>query len=115
MANGCLVALVVEGILIFCLALVVLAHSRLLGLLHMRVGPAGAKPLADGPATGTKLSELSATLLDEKPWRVSFPRPVDLLLIFVSPQCETCNALIPHVKDFARLGGTAEIMLVSTI
>src|SRR5262249_38742684 len=41
------------------LALVVLVHSRLLGLLHHRFGPAHARPMGEGPALGTRLERLT--------------------------------------------------------
>jgi hypothetical protein len=80
------------------------------------VGPAGAKPLADGPAVGARVTRLSGTLLlDRSPWQAKFPRTGDLLLVFVSPQCETCNSLIPHVTDFLRHHRAIDVQLISTI
>jgi methylamine dehydrogenase accessory protein MauD len=109
------IAVLVEGALLLGLSLAVLAHSRLLGLLHMRLGPAGARPLADGPAVGTQLGPLQAKLLDGSPWSMRFPHASSTILVFISPQCQTCNALVPHVQDFVRLNPSANLQLVSTI
>jgi methylamine dehydrogenase accessory protein MauD len=97
------------------LALAVLAHSRLLGLLHYRFGPAVARPMADGPAVGTRLDRLTGTTLDGAAWAHPFPAPADTLLVFVSPQCQTCNELLPHVTDFARTRPDVTLVLVSTL
>jgi methylamine dehydrogenase accessory protein MauD len=115
MVDYYVIAIIVEGVVILCLALVVLAHSRLLGLLHMRLGPAGARALADGPDVGTRIDELSGRTLDGGAWKIGFPRPSESLLIFISPQCETCNALMPHVKDFVRHRTGGSLTLVSTV
>jgi methylamine dehydrogenase accessory protein MauD len=95
------------------LALVILAHSRLLGLLHHRFGPASARPLADGPRLGTKLEQVAGRHLDGTAWARAFPAERPLLLVFVSPQCQTCNSLLPHAKDFARAQAEIDLALVS--
>jgi methylamine dehydrogenase accessory protein MauD len=110
-----LISYVTLWCLTMVLALVVLAHSRLLGLLHYRFGPAGARPLADGPDLGRRLGRLEAGYLNGSRWTKDFPTFVHILLIFVSPQCQTCNELIPHVKDFVRARRDAEVILMSTI
>jgi methylamine dehydrogenase accessory protein MauD len=97
------------------LCVVVLAHSRLLGLLHHRFGPAHARPLADGPEVGTRLGRLGARRLDGSPWEWEFPAAGDLLLVFLSPQCQTCNELTPHLRDFAHAHPDENLVLWSTL
>jgi methylamine dehydrogenase accessory protein MauD len=113
MASGLMIG--AQGCVLVCLGLVVLAHSRLLGLLHQRLGPAGARPLADGPALGAKLDRLDARRLDGSPWSADFPAETGMILVFISPQCQTCNALMPHVQDFVRTQPDVPLTLVSTI
>jgi methylamine dehydrogenase accessory protein MauD len=115
MVNGWMIAAIAQWVVLLCLALVVLAHSRLLGLLHLRLGPSGARPLADGPELGAELKELAGRFPDGSPWSVRFPTQAEMILIFISPQCQTCNALIPHVEDFLRVRPSASLTLVSTI
>jgi methylamine dehydrogenase accessory protein MauD len=115
MADGWLIAFIAQWILLVSLALVVLAHSRLLGLLHARLGPAGARPLADGPPIGAKIGQLSGRLLDGSPWDAQLPQHAEVILIFISPQCETCNALLRHANDFIRAKPQLLVKLVSTI
>lgn len=115
MADGWLIAFIAQWVLLVLLALVVLAHSRLLGLLHMRLGPAGARPLADGPPIGTTIEQLTGLLLDGSRWELRFPQRTEVILVFVSPQCETCNALLPHAAAFIRAKPELPVKLVSTI
>jgi methylamine dehydrogenase accessory protein MauD len=97
------------------LTVVVLAHSRLLGLLHHRLGPGEARPLAAGPDLGTHLTRLVGRSLDGGDWRWEFPAPTDLLVVFVSPQCSACNELLPHVKDFIAAHRGLQVALFSTL
>ena len=101
--------------LVILLGLVILVHSRLLGLLHHRIGPKGARALADGPALGARVDRLAARGLDGKPWVREFPAADDVVLVFISPQCETCNSLVPHLKDFVAVSRELTVVLVSTL
>lgn len=112
--SGWLVSYIILWILVIALALVALSHSRLLGVIFQRVGPAPARPLTDKfPESITEI--YGVTLLDQ-PWSRKFPAPRPTVAIFVSPQCQTCNALIPHVKDFVHeRGQTVDTVLLSIL
>ena len=94
---------VISWFLIAGLSLAVLALARQVGVLHMRVAPAGALTGAAGPAVGQ-----TAPLLDLKTIEgasVSVGRAAHgrlQLLMFVSPMCPICKELIPVAKSFAR-------------
>ena len=110
------ISLVVLWIVVVALGLLVLSQSRLIGLLLQRIGPGIARPVAEGPAVGTRIEEIEAATLFGQPWIRRFPIATDSLAIFVSPQCQTCNELIPHVKDFlARFGSRVELNLFSLL
>ncbi len=116
MEGGWLASYVVLWILTVALALLALSHSRLLGVLYQRVGPGVARPLSDGPEIGSKLDEIGAITLAGDSWVLKFPARRDLLAIFVSPQCQTCNELMPHVRDFvARNGERTDVALISVL
>lgn len=115
MEGGWLISYVALWCLTGLLVVVVLAHSRLLGQLHYRLRPAGARALLDGPELGARISPLRAWRLDGSPWTWDFPADGDLLLVFVSPQCQTCNELMPHVKDFVRAHPDVPLVLLSTL
>jgi methylamine dehydrogenase accessory protein MauD len=115
MEGSWLVSYIILWIITLLLVIVVLAHSRLLGLLNYRFGPANAKPLADGPEIGAKLSKLTGIYPNQEKWKVRFPFSTDLVLVFVSPQCSTCNEVLPHIKDFIYKDSSVKTILVSTI
>lgn len=110
-----LVSYVILWVITIILAVIVLAHSRLLGLLHYRVGPSAARPLSDGPDIGTKLDQISGRSLTGEQWSINFPCKSDLILVFVSPQCSTCNETLPHIEDFSRNQNSTQIVLMSII
>jgi methylamine dehydrogenase accessory protein MauD len=101
-------ALVISAIFswVVSLALVValLALARQVGVLHMRVAPAGALTTAGGPAVGAKAPAIEAKLLDGTRVSVggSAPGAALRLLMFVSATCPLCKNLIPMAKSFAR-------------
>src|SRR5262249_20136259 len=80
-----------------------------------RFGPGVARPLADGPKLGTQLERLIGQQLDGAVWSQTFPASKDMLLVFISPQCPTCNELLPHVKDFPRAHRNIDVVLISTM
>jgi methylamine dehydrogenase accessory protein MauD len=103
-----LTALVISAIFGWIVSLVlviaVLALARQVGVLHMRVAPAGALTTAGGPVVGAKSPVLPATTLDGATITVGGAAPGSALrlLMFVSATCPLCKNLIPMAKSFAR-------------
>jgi methylamine dehydrogenase accessory protein MauD len=103
-----LTALVISAIFgwVVTLALVValLALARQVGVLHMRVAPAGALTTAGGPSVGAKAPTIAAKTLDGVTISVggAAPGAALRLLMFVSATCPLCKNLIPMAKSFAR-------------
>jgi methylamine dehydrogenase accessory protein MauD len=99
-----IVANAVLWALVIVLALVVLALVRQVGVLHERIAPAGALMLAKG----LKIGELAPTLpvedLDNRPLTVGGLRDDGLstLVMFVSPTCPVCKALLPVLHASRR-------------
>jgi methylamine dehydrogenase accessory protein MauD len=91
-------------LLILALTAAVLALARQVGVLHMRVAPAGALTPASGPAVGEPSPVLDLGTMDGA--RISIGRKLPAgrrqLLMFVSPLCPICKHLIPVAKSFAR-------------
>lgn len=115
MEGGWLISYIVLWAVTLLLVIVVLTHSRMLGLLHYRFGPANAKPLADGPDIGESLKRLTGIQPNREEWSLKFPTSGDLILIFISPQCSTCNEVLPHIRDFSQNRKDLRTVLVSTI
>jgi methylamine dehydrogenase accessory protein MauD len=102
-------------VVVVALALVVLALARQVGLLHERLGPAGALALAGGPKPGEPAPTLE--LLDFAGRRVSIggadPQGRSLLLVFVSPTCPVCRSLLPALRSLARRERGLRVVLAS--
>ncbi|MEZ4588008.1 MAG: methylamine dehydrogenase accessory protein MauD [Gemmatimonadales bacterium] len=86
------------------LALVVLALARQIGVLHERLQPAGALSLPKGPTVGEPAPTIEVETLDGAPLRIggAHPRGADTLVVFVSPSCPVCKALLPALKAIRR-------------
>lgn len=104
MMTALIVGQVLAWIAILALVVALLALARQVGVLHMRVAPAGALQTSGGPAVGGKAPAVSATTLDGQDIVVGGPAsdvPLRLLL-FVSATCPLCKAIIPAARSFAR-------------
>lgn len=99
-------ALVVDillWLLVGLLTVAVLALARQVGVLSQRVAPAGALT----PTTGPKVGELTDALQvdDLGGSRITIggtESERDALVLFVSPTCPVCKALLPAAKSLAR-------------
>jgi len=97
-----IVSQILSWIVILGLGLALLALARQVGVLHMRVAPAGALMTGKGPAVGEAAPVMEATTLDGAALAIGKPAGRKQLLLFVSPQCPLCKDLIPIAKNFAR-------------
>jgi len=96
-----LVSNVLLWVLVVALAGVVLALVRQVGILHERVSPAGALVGSEGPRAGERAPELRVLDLAGRPVRVggADPSGASTLLLFVSPSCPVCKALLPAARS----------------
>ena len=95
------------------LTLAVLALARQVGVLHQRVAPAGALV----PTRGPKIGELTETVEAEDLAgnRVGIGGPgqrANTLVLFISPTCPVCKALVPAAKSLAS-SETLELVFAS--
>lgn len=99
-----LVSTVLSWVVILLLGVAVLALARQVGVLHMRVAPAGALTTSAGPAVGSAAAAIPAKTIEGTSTTVGgHLHGVPLrLLMFVSPSCPLCKNLIPMAKSFAR-------------
>jgi methylamine dehydrogenase accessory protein MauD len=113
-------ALVVSNIVLWiavvALSLVVWALARQIGVLHERITPVGALMLRKGPQVGEPAPHVDANDLEGRTHHIAEPREDgrSLLLVFVSPTCPVCKALLPVLKS-SRLSERdwLEILLAS--
>ncbi|WP_164156088.1 redoxin family protein [Sandarakinorhabdus rubra] len=93
---------VLQWAVLAALVLAGLALARQVGVLHVRVAPAGALDANRGPAVGEAVPAMALTTLDGRPFALGGSRSGAVrLLMFVSAQCPLCKGLIPVAKSFA--------------
>lgn len=104
MMTALIVGQVLSWLVIIALVVALLALARQVGVLHMRVAPAGALQTSGGPAVGGKAPAVPAHTLEGKDVIVGGPaKDVPLrLLMFVSATCPLCKGLIPAARSFAK-------------
>ena len=107
MLTSLIISQILSWLVILGLGLALLALARQVGVLHIRVAPAGALATTGGPSVGSSTGAIATRTLDGKPITVGgHAHGLKLrLLLFVSAQCPLCKAVIPiNGKDnFVRL------------
>jgi methylamine dehydrogenase accessory protein MauD len=103
-------------VVVLALTLALLAVVRQLGVLHERIAPVGALMLAKGLKVGELAPRVEATDLEGRALVLGGARADgrSTLLMFVSPTCPVCKALLPVLRS-SRSGesGWLEIVLAS--
>jgi methylamine dehydrogenase accessory protein MauD len=104
MMTALIASQLISWIMILAMGIALLALARQVGVLHMRIAPAGALTTAGGLAVGEQSAAIAALTLDGATAIVGGPaRQSGLrLLMFVSAQCPLCKSMIPTAKSFAR-------------
>jgi len=116
MAEALIVSNTVLWVVVLTLCAIVLALVRQIGVLHERIAPAGALMLKRGLKIGEAAPTMTLTDLDAHviPIGTASAGAKSMLLVFVSPTCPVCKALLPVLKS-SRLSerGWLEIVLAS--
>lgn len=104
MMHALLISNIVLWAAVVGLSLVVLALVRQLGILHERIAPAGALLLERGLKVGEAAPVVAVTDLDGQSRSIGAASPDgrSTLVVFVSPTCPVCKALLPVVKTSRR-------------
>ena len=99
-----IVSQILSWIVILGLGLALLALARQVGVLHVRLAPAGALLSGKGPVVGEAAPVLEALTMEGKPLAIGkgLAKGRMQLLLFVSPHCPLCKDLIPVAKNFAK-------------
>jgi methylamine dehydrogenase accessory protein MauD len=89
---------------VICLALVVLALARQIGVLHERLQPVGALKLAQALQAGQAAPVVDVSDMSGTPRRIGAPHAEgrDTLVVFVSPTCPVCKSLLPSLRAIRR-------------
>ncbi len=101
------VLIFVQWIVIVCLALTLLGVARQVGVLHRRLGPAGALMTSKGAKVGDKSPKFQLKSLDDNTVDIGFPNNFrkSTLIAFVAPDCPVCSSLIPIYRSIASSEG----------
>jgi len=95
---------IVSWIVILALGFALVALARQVGVLHVRIAPAGALTTGHGPAIGDAAPVMDVSTIDGA--TLSIGRPLAAgrmqLLLFVSAHCPLCKELIPIAKSFVK-------------
>jgi methylamine dehydrogenase accessory protein MauD len=104
MLSVLIVSQILSWIVILGLGVALLALARQVGVLHVRLAPAGALVTDKGPIVGETAPVMDAVTLDGNSLAVGKPLSLGrkLLILFVSPHCPLCKDLIPIAKNFAK-------------
>ena len=99
-----IVSQIFSWIVILGLGLALLALARQVGVLHVRLAPAGALLSGKGPVVGEAAPVLDAMTMEGVPLAIGKPLAKNRmqLLLFVSPHCPLCKELVPIAKNFAQ-------------
>jgi methylamine dehydrogenase accessory protein MauD len=99
-----IVSQILSWVVILGLGIALLALARQVGVLHVRVAPAGALLTGKGPVVGEPAPVLDVATMDGAPLTIgkALAKGRMQLLLFVSPHCPLCKDLIPIAKNFAR-------------
>lgn len=104
MMHALLVSNLVLWAVVVALILVVLALVRQLGILHERIAPAGALLLERGLKVGEAAPVVAVSDLDGQSRSIGAAAADgrSTLLVFISPTCPVCKALLPVLKTSRR-------------
>jgi methylamine dehydrogenase accessory protein MauD len=82
------------------LSVVCIALARQIGVLHQRIAPAGALSLPQPLKLGDATPQMTLSALDGSPVKIGGERSGrSQLLLFISPDCTVCEALLPAVRS----------------
>jgi methylamine dehydrogenase accessory protein MauD len=88
-------------VVVIALSVALLAVVRQLGILHERIAPVGALMLAKGLKVGDSAPQIAVQDLEGRSITVGAVRTDQraALIMFVSPTCPVCKALLPALKS----------------
>ena len=102
---------IVLWLLVVVLCFVVVALARQIGTLHLRLGPRGALEMDDeGPPLQEAPPPVDVVDIDQRRVSVGGPGRAQFLL-FVSPGCHLCDAVLPSLGVVSEAGDMAPLVV----
>lgn len=95
--------------------LTILGLARQIGILHVRIGPTGARMMNPGPQIGDVAPIIMMDDALGKAVTLGTVRSKLTLIVFISLTCSTCKDILPGLKSLQRNEkNTLEIILVTS-
>ena len=103
MTSALIISNFVLWAMVVVLALVVLALTRQVGVLHERVAPAGALMISGGPKVGEAVTPLQVQDIGGRDLTIGgiSEDGRSTMLFFLSPSCPVCKTLLPVIRSSA--------------
>jgi methylamine dehydrogenase accessory protein MauD len=81
----------------------ILLLLRQVGVLHLRIGPIGARVMPAGPEIGQAAPAGVIEDMDDpkKWWKIGPEMESDVMMVFVNPHCAACDSLMVAVRSLA--------------
>jgi methylamine dehydrogenase accessory protein MauD len=93
---------------------ILIALARQIGLIHERLGPAGARTMNPGPSIGTLAPAFDTQDFLGRQVTVGVEQGKRTLLLFISTGCSICETILPSLKATARTEkDNLEVILVA--
>lgn len=94
--------------------LFIIALARQIGVLSLRVGPAGARTMNIGPEIGSSAPSILALDLRGHQVTLGVERGHRTIIVFVSPTCSTCTRVIQGLRALVRKEQNTEAILIAS-
>lgn len=93
---------IVLWLLVLIQFLFIAALARQIGVIHVRLGPAGARMMNPGPQVGQAAPPLNTSDVSGNSVTIGAERGKRTLMVFISTQCPVCKDIIPNLKTLAH-------------
>jgi len=110
------ISYVVLWIIVIVEAVLIIALARVVGRLARKAPISGARVIDPGPEIGAAIESWTGMDLMGQSVSLTFPRQRGVFLLYVSPHCAVCSALLPSGKRFLKeIASEAEGIWVMTL
>jgi len=98
-----------------CFLVLLIAITRELGVILVRLGPASVRPGNDGLPIGQSIEALEIETLSGAEVQISPTKFQSKLLVFLAPRCDVCAQMVPALKSLASAyAGEVSVIAISS-
>jgi methylamine dehydrogenase accessory protein MauD len=96
------ISLLALSIIVVIQGIILLALARQIGVLHSRISPQGARIVNAGPRIGDPAPPVNTQNIHHQIMTLGSDHGKSTLLLFITPGCSVCAALLPSIKKLAN-------------